>query len=279
MNNISIQQIQTEELKILAEVISILDKHDIKAYLAGGSLIGYVRHNGFIPWDDDIDIMMLRKDYIRAKTILQNELSPQYIYCDYKGEHDYPYNFAKVRKKDSAFVHGGDEHLNINQGIYIDIFPLDYAFEDSRSQIKACKKIVGLRHIVDLCFMNYRKYGKIRSFWQLPIIFLAHIAFNPKRIQNKIDSLINKWNSRSTKTKIVSYCSAYANEVHNTNVLGKGKRVSFCGVDILIPENYDEYLKNLYGDYMQLPPKEKRVSHHDVIYLSLNKQYNKNKGN
>lgn len=273
MDSISLQQVQSVELEILSTVLTILDRYNIKAFLAGGTLIGYVRHNGFIPWDDDIDIMLMREDYERAKTILKNELPKEYIYCDYKDEYEYPYNFAKVRKVNSAFVHGGDSHLKINQGIYIDIFPLDYALDDEAEQKKACSQIRNRRLLVDISFMDYYKHGKLRKFWMLPVIFLTRLLVNPKKQQEKIDHLISQWSNRSNRNKIVSYCSAYKNEVHDADILGQGKPVSFCGVKALIPEKYDEYLKNLYGDYMQLPPIEKRVSHHDVVHLSLTEPY------
>lgn len=275
MENITLKQVQEVELEILSVVLAIFDKHKIKAFLAGGTLIGYVRHNGFIPWDDDIDIMLMRDDYDRARTVLKRELPKEYMYCDHIEEHDYPYNFAKVRKVNTAFVHGGDSHLKINQGIYIDIFPLDYAMDDEKAQKKACSKIKNLRLLIDVSFMNYYKHGRLRKLWMLPVIFLTRLLVNPKRQQEKIDRLISHWGSKSNRNKIVSYCSAYENEVHNADILGQGKPVSFCGVRALIPEKYDEYLKNLYGDYMQLPPIEKRVSHHDVVHLSLTEPYNK----
>jgi lipopolysaccharide cholinephosphotransferase len=272
---VTIKETQQTELEVLRVVMEILDRHGLKAYLAGGTCLGYVRHGGFIPWDDDIDIMMMRSDYEKAKDVLINELPSEYKYCDYLEEEEYPYNFAKVRKIHTAFVHAGDAHLNINHGIYIDIFPLDCAFKDSSKQKKACSKILSLRLKVDLAYMSFYKYGHLRKVWMLPIIFFSHFIYNGTKIQKRIENLIKKWDNinSSDYEKIVSYNGSYKNEIHNKTILGNGKRVDFCGVPAWIPEKYEDYLRNLFGDFMKLPPLDKRVSHHDVIYLSLNSDY------
>lgn len=271
--NISLEDIQNVELDVLAETLRVLEKHNIRSFLAGGTCLGYVRHNGFIPWDDDIDIMLFREDYEKACKVLRDELPEGYFFTNYYVEKEYPYNFAKVRKNNTAFVHGGDVHLNINHGIYIDLFPLDYAPSDISKFKRQCKIIRFMRNLVDLHFMSYKKYGKIRPFWALPLIFIGHWLINGKQIQYRIDSIIESGQRNIDKTKVVSYMSVYANEIHDVSIFGNGKLVDFCGVKAFIPQDERAYLTNLYGNYMQLPPEEKRVSHHDIVFISLTESY------
>lgn len=119
------EKLRIIEVDILDEVVRICNKYDINYYLAYGTLIGAVRHKGFIPWDDDIDIWMFREDYDRFAKIAEKELSEKYYYQDWHKEKEYPYNFAKVRLNDTVVLQKPITKLNIHHGIYIDIFPLD----------------------------------------------------------------------------------------------------------------------------------------------------------
>lgn len=267
-----LEKIKQIELDILKVTVKILDKHNLRYYISYGTCIGAIRHNGFIPWDDDIDISLFREDYELARDILNKELPKEYIYCDRFTEKEYPYNFAKVRLKKSAFVHGGDAHLNISHGIYIDLFPLDYCektFEATENKIKTLKR---LRQKLDLSRMSYKKYGKLRPMWQLPLIFYGHVFVNSMKIQNQIDKICKSGDS--TSKYICSFLTPYSTkDIYDKEWFGAGKEVAFEDCKFIVPENYDAYLRHIYGDYMQLPPIEKRVSHHDIIFSSTDTEY------
>ena len=112
-------------LDILKEFIRICNKYELRYFLLGGSCLGTVRHQGFIPWDDDIDVGMPRPDYERFMEIAQNELPEYYFLQNSKTDPDYPLCFAKIRDSRTTFIERSVSHLNINHGIYFDIFPLD----------------------------------------------------------------------------------------------------------------------------------------------------------
>lgn len=162
----------------------------MNAYLVGGDAIGAVRHGGFIPWDDDIDIAMLRDEYEKARDYLIEELPEDYVYCDNRTDSNYPYNFGKVRKRNTAFVHGGDSHLNIHHGIYIDIFPLDKGSSSESECARQIRKIRRLRFLNDLGCMSYRHKDSIRPIWQLPIIFFAKRFVNSVKLRNVVNIMM-----------------------------------------------------------------------------------------
>lgn len=278
MIEVDLTKLQEEEMKILSICKEILDRHDLPFFLNAGSCLGAVRHHGIIPWDDDIDIALFRADYIKAGEVLKQELPEGYSYCDYLSEPDYPYNFAKVRKDKSAMVHGGDAHLKINQGIYIDIFPLDACSSDLNEYRKQYKRVQFFKTCIDLAYMNYKKHGKRRPIYQIPIIGLAHLIINKKYAHLILDKEIMKY-SRYLREKgkqqfITNYFGIYGEKERcSLSCYGEGMIVPFGALMCRIPEDYDLLLTQIYGDYMTPPPLEKRVSHHDLVYFSLTSSY------
>ena len=266
--------LQSIQLDILSVTIETLQKHGINVYLIGGSCIGAVRHGGMIPWDDDIDIGLFRDDYENACEILRNELPEGYTWCDHLTEKEYPYNFGKVRKDNTAFVHGGDAHLNIHHGIYIDVFPLDKVPADLNEFKSILRKVTGLRRKVDLKCMSYKKHGKLRPIWQLPIIAAAHLLVNKQKVQSKLDALIKAFADIKDTQYICNYFGVYGErEKIKSEWFGEGMEIMFESVSAIIPSDYDSYLTHVYGDYMKLPPEEKRVSHHDGVFISTTESY------
>ena len=117
--------LQTEELSVLNEIKRVCDRNGIKYYITAGTLLGAVRHGGFIPWDDDVDIVMKREDYERFGRICRAELRPGFFYQSEQTERDYPFGFAKVRKDNTSVREKILDGLEIHKGCYVDIFPLD----------------------------------------------------------------------------------------------------------------------------------------------------------
>ncbi len=266
--------LQTIQLDILRTTTEILQKHGINIFLVAGSCIGAVRHGGFIPWDDDIDVGLMRTDYEKAREILIEELPEGYTWCDHLTEKEYPYNFGKVRKDNTAFVHGGDAHLNIHHGIYIDVFPHDFVSADLEEFRSALKKVKKLKQKIDLKCMSYKKHGKFRPIWQLLPIAVAHLLVNKQKTQNKLDAFIKKIDEAKETEYICNYFGIYGErERIRRDWFDKGKEVMFETVSATIPSDYDRYLSHLYGDYMTPPPKEKRVSHHDAVFMSTTEEY------
>ena len=262
-DEVDLHAVQQIGLQILSVVAEILNRNNISWFLAYGSCLGAVRHGGFIPWDDDIDIGMLREDYERARSILQKELPKGFTYCDRFNEKDFPYNFAKVRKDGTIYSAAEDMHLNIHHGIGIDIFPFDSCPNDPKVFKKVYRVSKMYRLESDLAHMNYRKGKVIRPFWQLPLIHFAHLFFDTKYLQDKLDQCITAEPVGGNTDAVCSWLGDYADGAKaKREWLTPTVRIQFEGMSMPVPRDYDAYLTALYGDYMIPPPESERRPRH-----------------
>jgi len=251
----------------LKQLIIICDKLNINYYLIGGTLLGAVRHKGFIPWDDDIDVCLLRDDYNILVSEGQKYLNDKYFLQTYETDSEYPHCFAKLRNSNTTFIETSINNKNINHGIYIDIFPLDYYH--SISFIDRIKYKL-------LHYQLFKKAINPKGLKKM-IMLISNIVYGKRnsielcRLKEKIiikDKNVNK-------TKVTNFYGAWGikKETHNMNCFNDYKIVKFENVDVKIPVGYNEILTNMYGDYMKLPPIENRVSHHYSDVIDTNKSY------
>lgn len=266
-----LKELQEIEINILKEFIKICGKYNLKYFAIGGTCLGAVRHKGFIPWDDDIDIGMPRKDYDKFIEIAKEELPKNLFLQNYKTEVNYILNFIKIRDCNTTFIEESTQNLNINHGIFIDIFPLDGVkkinglYKIDRIFIKFLTRIIALKLIPE-----YKLPHKIANIVRIilkPInLYKLHVLVDKileKNDYDKCDYITNgfgEWGIRETVPK---------------KYFSNGLKVSFEGITINIPYEYDKYLTNVYGDYMTPPPKEKQVTHHGTIFINTKESYRK----
>src|SRR5690554_4763759 len=204
-----IQEIQKIQLGILKEVNDICKKHNILYSLYGGTLLGAVRHSGFIPWDDDIDIAMLRSDYEKFLKVAPNELSKEYFLQTYNTDKKCIFPFAKIRKNGTLFIENGSKGIKMHQGIFIDIFPLDNV--DTKG-IKNKLNII----ILDL-LMRIMKASNSSLIWKKSRIIKNIIKF-PLKILKVIpvryfNKKINKLASKNN-VKFTQYVNHFTNGIN-----------------------------------------------------------------
>ncbi len=247
MDSIIMQKLRSTEIEILDFVVDICNKYKLRYYLLYGTLLGAVRHNGFIPWDDDIDIGLPRKDYEKLCVILNRE-------CEISGSKYYFQNpcldptarrlYSKVRKRGTVFLEEDEIDASREQGIFVDIFPLDKA-----------------KH----------KRGIQKVFKYLIYRILEKINENNKNRYFKIINWMSCFHEKSDQGYYINYGSPYPIEkdIHRLEWFAGGKNVYFENKTYRGPVNAEAFLEQLYGmDYMQLPPLEKRVCHNPkVIYF------------
>ena len=272
---VELKELQEVLRDILRVTLDTLAKHDIKPFLIAGSCLGAVRHGGIIPWDDDIDIALFREDYEKAREILISELPDGYTYCDERIEKEYPYNFGKVKKDGTAFVHDTDAHLDIHHGIYMDIFPLDVYPEDEALADKQFNDCAKLRKRLTLRNLSFKKGDKLRPLPQLPLILAGHLFVRKKKSQQKLTDLITKYNEDKNSRYLFNYLSVYGKKERIEREWFLPAEIDFDGIKCYIPEKYDAYLSFLYGDYLTPPPENKRSSHHGPFFMSLTEEYKK----
>lgn len=265
---IQLEKLKQVELAMLVNFIEVCTKLNLKYYLLGGTLLGAVRHNGFIPWDDDIDVGMPRKDYdifmSEGQALLDKGLFLQNIDTD----KEYYLNFAKIRNSKTTFVELSYKNHKINHGVYIDIFPLDY-FPDDEKERKAFRRknsIYNLRIAAEFYLPNTKTF-KFRVATSLLKIFFP----SAKKISKKREQLFK---SVAKSSQLANYCGAWgAREIVPEEWYGEGVELSFEGIKVNTPKEYDKWLTQVYGDYMQLPPVEKRKGHHFTEIVDLEKSY------
>lgn len=264
------------QIEMLDEIVSICDRHNLKYFLVGGTCLGAVRHNGFIPWDDDIDIALPRDDYEKFAQICVAELNSKYFYQDHKTESQYPLNFAKLRRNNTTFVEGGYKDLKIHHGVYLDIFPLDGMSND----MKVAKKHISNVHrargrCLGLLFLDIKEF-KNRSFKSKIKYFIGKVYkkfLGMKNAWKKVDKLMTKYSLKESSI-IGNIGGAWGiKEVMPKAIMlgndGEETFMQFEGKEYRVPYDYDAYLKCLYGDYMTPPPEYKRVSHHGIIDINF----------
>ncbi len=243
----TLRKAQNVMLEILKQVDEICRKHNIDYILDGGTCLGAVRHGGFIPWDDDIDINVKVSDMKRLRKILQAELPEHLYYQDKTTNKHYWWEFAKVRDRHTIFTGENDYDCEGEiPGIYIDIIPIEPFFSLKSKKIidfvyaRCCR---GVRH-----FYNYTTKD----------IIIAYLLWIPARTVVECYRLLAK----IFKPKMWGHVFGW--ESYNC-IEGKHifpvKNIKFEGVDVLGPNNPDAFLTSLFGDYMRIPPKEKRETH------------------
>lgn len=272
---VNIRELQLVELNILKEFISICKNLNLRYFLAGGSVLGTVRHNGFIPWDDDIDVIMPRKDYETFLEKGQDLMQKKYFLQTYKTDPEYTMSYAKIRNSETTFIEATVQKQNINHGVFIDIFPLD-GYNPNRRIKNAINKIqYKLYNIhIDKSYTTNIK----RSIKSRIINAFTDIIYGNKNIVQlleKKEKIATKYNYDESEYVCPFFdpVKAPLSLVFPKNYFGNGVVKKFEGIDVVIPQNYDAFLKQHYGDYMKLPPEEERKPHHYNQIIDLEKSY------
>ena len=271
VSSYNIRQVQLTQLEILIEVDNLCRKHDIQYFLTSGTLLGAVRHKGFIPWDDDIDIGMHRKDYDRFLEIANKELDEKYFCQSIYSETNYHLPYAKIRKNKTRYVEAGIKYLDINKGVYIDVFPIDKVPDNIIARFIHRREFYILYRIVlaksgigspdDRRILKRIAYGMLKIF---------SIPFKKRNILLYMDQRMKKYAGNKTRY-VTSMGSAYGytREIMPVCIYESIAEIEFEGQLLYAPSQPHEYLTRLYGDYMTPPPVGQRENRHGVIEVKL----------
>ena len=265
MKKDELEQLKTLELELFSIFLDVCKKHSLRYFLLGGTCLGAVRHKGFIPWDDDIDVGMPRNDYEKFLEVAQNEF-PEYVFLQYgKTDPEYPMSFAKIRNSNTTFKEESMSLLKINHGVYIDVFPLDGYVDDKNFE----KNFYSNKRIISSVF---KPLGK-KPIKTKVLNMVYRLLYNYKKIRDKQDLLLQTY-SYDDCNIVANYCGAWGKkEIMPKEYFGNGVEGVFEGIPVILPEKYDKYLTQMYGDYMTPPPKDKQVGHHYTSVIDFNKSY------
>ena len=256
-----IREIQQMELGIMEYIHEACQKIGVKYFLAYGSLIGAVRHKGFIPWDDDMDICMLREDYEKLQDYLIANPDERYEVMSYKNNLNYVYPFMKVQDNHTYLLEE-DVRIDSNMGIYVDIFPVD-GYEDDVQFKNKMTKLIKKRQLS--CY-TFKGITNTKSVLNSLLRYVSVIIFyftNTNKYVAQIEELAKSRKVSDYEQVDYLIYKDMNKPVWRREWLEQVTTGTFEGKEFTIPKNYHEILTSDYGDYMQLPPVEQRVSHHD----------------
>ena len=258
-----IRELQKIQLEIAIEVKRICEKYDIKYFLIGGTLLGAVRHKGFIPWDDDFDIGMPREDYDAFISLCGSELNESFYLQSYETDPVFWRNFAKVRKNATFFNEFEIRNKDTHKGIFIDIFPYDNA-----DKIYGCQMYIQSFIVRFLSAIIVRKLnvdtGPVTSLKNRFLKISSKVISVERAIRWQMKAM--KLNCKRKVDYFVSFGSQY-NHRKETMPISKYlpiKEMEFEGIMFKVPNNSDYVLHRIFGDYMTLPPEEKRGGQHAI---------------
>lgn len=267
--DIDFDSLKKKELEILKEFISCCEQMNLTYYISYGTLIGAIRHGGFIPWDDDIDVCMPRPDYDKFISEGSKFLPENYFIQTMDTDPKYALNFAKLRDSDTTLFEKHVVDVDINHGVFIDIFPFD-------GYVKGQNKVLDLRV----------KENPVFEESDTNIISNTLNGLGKKLTYKLGETIPNKLKTDLSKLSVPKdnpsfeesdYVACLVDSFYiipfKKEFLGKGIKVDFEEIKVNAPENYDEYLKALYGDYMKLPPEDQRENHHNFHIADVNKSF------
>lgn len=268
-----LSDLQRRLLPMLEWFHSFCAENHLRYYLLGGTMLGAARHQGFIPWDDDIDVGMPRSDYQKFLELTEGRLFGDYVVEGIDSDKpDFLYGYTKVYDTKTTLVE--NTRAKIRRGIYIDVFPLDGACQ-RESEIPARFRPIYLRYSLLLaraCAIN-----KGRKWYKNAVIYGARAIpgwmLNDKKLMQSIDRMCRQQEYDSCEFIGNFYGNWGVREIMPRYVMGQPKLYSFEGLQVYGACDCDAYLTSLYGDWRKLPPKEKQVTHHDFLLCDLKKSY------
>ncbi|MBO7303605.1 MAG: LicD family protein [Clostridia bacterium] len=255
------RDIQREELNILREFKALCDRHGLSYYIVAGTLLGAARHKGFIPWDDDADVAMPRRDYEKLAKIAGRELPANMVYQSEKTERECPFGFAKIRNTDTAVSEKYLKNAKMSQGVYIDIFPLDKCPASDRRATRYFKLTnmcyCAMLSKIDKTFKHGYEKGSARAAFKL-------IRLMPLGMIKSLRRSIRRYYSLLSRGKLLATTSGsygYPRESYSAEWLGEGVLLPFEGELLRAPKEWDKVLTHMYGDYMTPPAENERGGH------------------
>lgn len=270
LDNKTLRDLQIAELDGLNFFDDFCRNHGLTYYLCGGCLIGALRNKGFVPWDDDIDVLMPRPDYEQFLRLYKEENpSKRFVLLDGNKENTYGNIFAVIVDTDHTLIKEYQKDMDMPHGIPLDIFPID--------GLASGKFARYMQYAWTMIYSLFRSgivpknQGGLLSFGSKVLLGI----FRGKGVRYKIWRFAEKRMSSysfETSENVAELCAGFyfMKKVYPRKIYDSVTEVEFEGRNYLAMRNYDEYLKIPFGNYMELPPEEKRVAHHDIMDLKLN---------
>lgn len=258
LSEAELRAVQLIELEMLVEVDRICKKHKIHYNIIAGTLLGAVRHGGYIPWDDDADVAMLRPEYEKFRRACKAELdTSRFYFQDHRNTEGYRWGYGKLRRKDTLFLREHQEHMPYEQGVFIDIFPLDGVPDNYFRR--------SIQNLECFCVRKllWARVGKIaeKNFWKRQLYALLD-KISEQDIFRHYREMVRRANRRKTRmVRILTFPTPNDEWGYYRCWYENSADTEFEGIIFQGIKDYDSYLSFKFGDYMELPPMEERKVH------------------
>lgn len=272
LSNDELRELQLCELEALKFFDNFCRKHDLTYYLCGGCLIGAVRHKGFIPWDDDTDVLMPRPDYEKFLELYKKENpSERFVLVNDDDVHYSGNIFATLNDTDHTMVKEYQQNMDTPHGIPLDIFPID-GLADGKIQ-RLIQYVWVMIYSLFRAQIVPKNQGGLIAFGSKVLLTI----FRGRRLRYKIWKFAEKRMTRyhfDESENVAEFCAGFyfMKKVYPRHIYDGKVELEFEGEKFFAMKGYDEYLHIPFGDYMELPPEEERLPHHDIVKLELHKK-------
>ena len=276
MDDTTLKRVQIELLTIAKEVARVCYENGIGFFLVGGTLIGAVRHRGFIPWDDDLDMGMMRADFERFVQIAPDCLGEGFFLQTWHSDSEYANAFAKVRMEGTVYHEANDPKIKKHQGFFVDIFPYDNIPEDAAQLSDMSRRIMRYRRIMlakNGISLMVRKRGFLRlaktavtsALYKVGAVFVSR-----EKLIQRFEAEMNRFNgSQTTRVCQESGGAAFGKYPIKKSYLKTVCNLQFEDTTFPCPGEYDSFLRDIYGNYMKLPPLKNQKPSHGILEIKF----------
>ena len=278
-NSYGIAPLQDKMLDILKHFISVCEENGLRYCACGGTCIGALRHQGFIPWDDDLDVYMPRPDYEKLWQIYDNSAEPKFKLCRTTSEKNYHHRVMQMVDVETTFINKRSQNEDIEHGVYIDIIPLDACPSNPLKRVWQIYNSV-VFSVYNIACLPELHGGKTM---RLAVKVMLALVRNPKRRYNIWKKAEKRMQCAvwGTTERIVELASSFKTlrTPYPKNWFQFGGRMErFEGIYVCVPDRAEEYLTLVFGNYMTLPSKAERLPRHNTVLLDLDHSYTSYKG-
>ena len=256
------------QLDLLHQMIEVCKKLDIQVYIYAGTLLGAVRHQGFIPWDDDIDVCMKREDFNKLLKLGPKEFKHPYFLQTGVTDQRFYLDYARLRNSETTGIIVSQKTADYNNGIYIDVFVLDGYSEDTQQVSKLISRRNKLKYLVNAYQMNdlddkHNVKNLLKAFLHYTFCKVVPLEI----VMRWVGRNLSRYNDRTNRLSMMSHPERlYSRYWCTKDEIAEVVYLPFEGLKVPAPAKYKEILSHMYGNYMEFPPAEKRGAWHDGVF-------------
>lgn len=267
------QKLHNCQLLLALELKRICTKHNIRFFMIAGTLLGAVRHHGFIPWDDDMDFAVMRSDYEDFLSACKEDLGEDFILQEMNTDPNYGLPMAKILLKGTRLTERTTKDNKTLKGIYIDVFPYDNIPDRQEPRKKHEKRLYVLKRLF-LAKQGYKiaQKGEFSKQFIYTVLKIASFFMSKNFIRNSLDKEMKRFENEKTElVAAIGGAYSYSKESVKRSWFEETVMLPFENTELPAPKDYEEYLTCFYGDYMTPPPEDKRDNRHNVVELDFGK--------